>query len=107
MGTEAQVVVVGGTPADVEAAQARVEDLERRWSRFRPDSELQRLNAGAGGPVRVSADTRVLVEAAIDAWRDTGGRFAPTVLDASRRRATTVRSPPGSTRPGPPDRPVR
>src|SRR3954449_11188966 len=82
MGTEAQVVVVGGTPADVEAAQARVEDLERRWSRFRPDSELQRLNAGAGGPVRVSADTRVLVEAAIDAWRDTGGRFDPTVLDA-------------------------
>ena len=82
MGTEARVVVVGGTAADLDAARARIDELESRWSRFRPDSELCRVNAGAGRPVRVSAATCELVAAAIDAWRDTGGRFDPTVLDA-------------------------
>ncbi len=82
MGTSAQVVVVGGTPHDVEHARDRIAELERRWSRFLPDSELQRLNAGAGRAVRVSTETRQLVEAAVDAWFDTSGRFDPTVLDA-------------------------
>jgi thiamine biosynthesis lipoprotein len=40
------------------------------------------LNAGAGRPVRVSTETRRLVELAIDAWHLTGGRFDPTVLGA-------------------------
>jgi thiamine biosynthesis lipoprotein len=82
MGTDAQVVVVGGTPRDVEHARERVGELERRWSRFLPDSELRRLNAGAGRAVRVSTETRRLVEIAVAAWHDTDGRFDPTVLDA-------------------------
>ena len=35
-------------------ARTRIEQLEARWSRFRPDSELCRLNAAAGRPVLVS-----------------------------------------------------
>jgi thiamine biosynthesis lipoprotein len=39
------------------------------------------LNAGAGRAVPVSADTRLLVARAVDAWRLTGGSFDPTLLD--------------------------
>jgi thiamine biosynthesis lipoprotein len=82
MGTDAQVVVIGGTHDDVDAARACVDELERRWSRFLPESELCRVNGGAGRPVDVSPETCELVATAIDAWRATRGRFDPTVLDA-------------------------
>ena len=36
----------------------------------------------AGAPVVVSAETFALVARAVDAWRDTGGRYDPTVLAA-------------------------
>jgi len=82
MGTDAHVIVVGGTDALLEQARRRIEELEALWSRFRPSSELCRLNAAAGDPVVVSPLTFELVRAAIEAWRDTGGRFDATVLAA-------------------------
>ncbi|HEX6312111.1 MAG TPA: FAD:protein FMN transferase, partial [Acidimicrobiia bacterium] len=60
-------------------ASTRIEELERRWSRFRDDSEVSALNRHAGASVLVSRDTFTLVEQAIAAWRLTGGRFDPTV----------------------------
>lgn len=82
MGTDAHVVVVGG-PAHLPAAAARrVADLERRWSRFRPDSEVSRLNAAAGRPVDVSAHTCLLVRCGMLGWRRSDGLFDPTVHDA-------------------------
>jgi thiamine biosynthesis lipoprotein len=82
MGSDAHVVVVGGPSGLAERARDRVDDLERRWSRFRPDSEVTALNGGAGTFVAVSPETRLLVERAVDAWRLTGGTFDPTVLGA-------------------------
>lgn len=82
MGTDVEVIVVGGADGDAIGAQARVDELERRWSRFLPDSELSRLNAAGGGPVMVSRLTFELVRRAVDAWRETEGRFDPTVLAA-------------------------
>lgn len=83
MGTDAHVVVVGGDEAALVAyARDRLADLERRWSRFTPDSELSRLNRRPGRPVVVSPETLLLVERAVAAWWGTGGRFDPTVLDA-------------------------
>jgi thiamine biosynthesis lipoprotein len=82
MGTEIHVVVTGGHEALADAARRRLFDLERRWSRFLPDSEVSRLNAAAGSPVAVTAETRLLVERAVEAWRLTGGGFDPTVLGA-------------------------
>lgn len=79
MGSEAHVIVVGD-PALVETARRRIDELEQRWSRFLPDSEVSRLNASRGRPVQVSVDTFVLVRRAVEAWRATGGRFDPTVL---------------------------
>lgn len=86
MGTTAHVIVVTDTidaaDAGVAFARARLEQLERRWSRFRPDSEITRCNAAAGAPVVVHPDTLLLVERAVDGWQRTDGRFDPTVLDA-------------------------
>ncbi len=82
MGTRCHVLVLGGSAELVQIGCDRIDQLERRWSRFRHDSELCRINAAAGRPVRVSADTVLAVSAAIDAWHRLDGAFDPTVLDA-------------------------
>jgi thiamine biosynthesis lipoprotein len=86
MGTDVEVLAVG---ADDDAmavlgarAAAALEAREARWSRFRPTSELSRLNDAGGAPVVLSPGTYALVARAVDAWRDTGGRYDPTVLPA-------------------------
>jgi len=83
MGSDCEVTLVGSDEAGLLAgAQQLVEDLEQRWSRFRPDSTLCSLNAGAGTDVVVDRETADLVGLALEAWAATGGRFDPTVLDA-------------------------
>ena len=82
MGTTAHVVVVGGPPRLVGAAVEAIADLERRWSRFIPDSELNRLNRCAGQGMPLSEPTFDLLVRAVDAWHATAGRFDPTVLAA-------------------------
>lgn len=79
MGTTAHVVALDAPAGLLERARDRLDDLERRWSRFLPDSELSRLNRSAGRPVVVSTETFQLVEAAIEAWHWSRGRFDPTV----------------------------
>ena len=80
MGSDVHLVLVGGSAEALAGAVHRIEQLESRWSRFRPDSEVSALNDSAGRPVTVSTDTRLLVERATEAWRLTGGAFDPTVL---------------------------
>lgn len=85
MGSETHLVVVGGDPSLVDVGRARIAELEQRWSRFLPDSEISRLNAAAGAPLEVSDDTIALVTRAIEGWRFTGGTYDPTVLGAMLR----------------------
>jgi thiamine biosynthesis lipoprotein len=59
-----------------------VEELESRWSRFREDSEVSRMNRRAGELCDVSADTALMVERAIELWRMTGASVDPLVLGA-------------------------
>jgi thiamine biosynthesis lipoprotein len=80
MGSDAHVIVQGGCDQLADEARRRLFDLEQRWSRFLPDSEVNALNDHAGEWVSVSAETVLLVERAIEAWRITGGAFDPTVL---------------------------
>lgn len=80
MGTWAHVIVVDPPAGALRRARRRVEQLEGRWSRFRPDSEVSRLNRAAGRPVMVSADTAMLVSRALAGRRGTAGRFDPTML---------------------------
>ncbi len=86
MGTEVEVLAVGADAAAMAVLGAGAADAlearEARWSRFRPTSELCRLNDAAGAPVVVSGSTFDLIAHAVDAWRDTGGRYDPTVLAA-------------------------
>jgi len=85
MGTFAHVIVVGGVPGAADQVRRRVDDLEAKWSRFRHTSELSILNAHAGELVRVSAETRLLLQRGIEGWHLTGGAFDPTVLGAVLR----------------------
>ncbi len=85
MGATAEVTIIGGPRALLEVARGRLTDLERRWSRFIPTSEISRLNRAGGVPVRVSAETRLLVQRALDGHSVTGGRFDPTLLGAILR----------------------
>ncbi|MGF1597082.1 MAG: FAD:protein FMN transferase [Acidimicrobiales bacterium] len=85
MGGPCRVVVAGGPPDLSERAQRLVAALERRWSRFRDDSEISALNRMPGGVAIVSDETYLLVERAEAARRATGGRFNPLMLDQLER----------------------
>ena len=82
MGGEGHIVVVGGGPALIDLAAQALAELELRWSRFLPDSDISRLNGAAGRAVAVAPETYELVERAVAAWWATDGRFDPTVLPA-------------------------
>lgn len=82
MGTEAHVIVVGGPRALAAQAGTFVAELERRWSRFLPDSEVCTLNRRTGDTVVVSDLTRVLVRCGVEGWRRSDGWFDPGVHDA-------------------------
>src|SRR5690349_15379559 len=83
MGSDAHVLVTAVDDATagalVEQAVKRIDELERRWSRFIATSEVSRLNAAPGRPSIVSRDTLVLFRRALDAWSLTHGAYDPTV----------------------------
>ncbi len=82
MGTTAHVVVVGpDAQRQLGKAIERVFDLEQRWSRFLPTSEVSRLNAAHGSPTGVSRETLSLIEHGVAAWRLTSGHFDPTMVN--------------------------
>src|SRR6476659_3244011 len=56
MGSDAHVIVEGGCEQLADEARRRLFDLEQRWSRFLPHSEVNLLNDHAGEPVFVSAE---------------------------------------------------
>jgi thiamine biosynthesis lipoprotein len=58
------------------------ETWEQSMSRFRPDSELNQLNAQAGMPVPVSQDLMDAILASLEAARSTEGLVDPTLKDS-------------------------
>ena len=89
------LAVVDGETARAEARLAEVprwfEAWEERLSRFRPESELSRLNRSAGREVPVSRVLWDVIEAALEAAQSTGGIVRPTVLEALVAAGTTER----------------
>ena len=64
-------------------AADRLDELEAAWSRFRPESELCRLDGPRGaGPMAASPETIDAVGHALSLWYVTDGRFDPTVRRA-------------------------
>jgi len=79
-GTTWRIHHSGGVTGALAATVARaVERDEARWSRFRPDSEVSRINAAGGSWVTVSADTLYLLEACVTWAERTDGVFQPLV----------------------------
>jgi len=86
MGTDCLLILHG--PEDDgagEEALARAEDqvrrYEERFSRFRPDSDLSRLNESPGEQVRVGTELGGLLARSLEYARISGGLFDPVVLD--------------------------
>jgi thiamine biosynthesis lipoprotein len=82
MSCEASVVVTGATSSDALARRgiARLHELEQRWSRFLPTSEISGLNHAEGAARIATPDTVRLVQALVQAWHLTAGAFDPTLL---------------------------
>ncbi len=85
MGTDIDLVVDAEHSPHAHTAlmEARrlFDELEAKLSRFRPDSELSRLNRD-GVLVAPSDELRGALELALEARRTTNGRFDPSVLAA-------------------------
>lgn len=77
MGCEIAVGGAVGSRLDEIAALFRRYDAV--FSRFRPDSELNRVNAAAGRPTRVSPLFAEALSLALDAAAETGGLVEPTL----------------------------
>jgi thiamine biosynthesis lipoprotein len=80
MGSE--VLVGGATTAEGAAVERLFTTLERSLSRFRPDSELERLNAADAGTVVVSPLLATALQDALDAASATNGLVDPTIAAA-------------------------
>ncbi len=69
-----------GADAAFAAVEAEFERLEAELSRFRPESELSRLNRD--GCIDAGVDLAGVCALALEARERTGGRFDPTLHDA-------------------------
>src|SRR5262249_59035161 len=75
----ADVVVGGATPSELETIGELFETLEQTFSRFRPDSDLNRVNAGDAEFAAASPTFARVLALALDAARRTDGLGAPTL----------------------------
>jgi thiamine biosynthesis lipoprotein len=74
-----EIVVGEATPDDVVRVKRLFARWEKTFSRFRPDSELCRVNERAGTPVVVSSLFARAVESALLVAGETGGLVDPTL----------------------------
>lgn len=77
-------VDVEGAPEMVEGVLSLLKSCEARWDPALPQSDIARVNAGAGGPVEVSSQTAAFLRQALELSRDTGGAFDVTVAPVLR-----------------------
>jgi thiamine biosynthesis lipoprotein len=81
MGSRCRIVIDGGPDDLAERARGLVNDLEERWTRFDPQSEISALNQRSGQITIVSDATYELISQA-EAGRDaTMGTYNPLMLD--------------------------
>jgi thiamine biosynthesis lipoprotein len=77
MGCDVTVLAPEDRPDAGHLAREVLDGWDARFSRFRPDSELERLNDAGGRPFPASKPMLAAVEAALDAARVTDGLFDP------------------------------
>ncbi len=106
MGSQIQVWLNVQRPEDADLLQqvpACFEAWEATLSRFRPESELSRLNAHAGEWVRVSPVLFEAVSVSLEAARMTDGLVTPLILPALEAAGYDHSFDPGVFAPGAPD----
>ncbi len=74
-----------GVDAALQTARTFIEECEKRFSRFLPDSELSRLNRSAGEWFPVSGDLMELLRLSLAYYDETGGLYDPAVLPDLKR----------------------
>ena len=79
MGTDVRVLAPVGSAEACAVVESLFADWEAVLSRFRPESDLSRANAGAGQPVQVDRLLLDVTAAALAAARATRGLFDPTL----------------------------
>jgi len=79
MGCEVLVILPSERAAHADTVSALFAEWEARLSRFRPDSDLSRLNAVAGRPTWVREPLLGVLRRALRAARATRGVFDPTL----------------------------
>lgn len=85
MGVTTTITVHAPHPFQLaERGFSLLRQLEYRWSRFVPQSDISRLNNAGGAPVEVATETVDLIAHMITAHRVTDGRFNPTLLPRHR-----------------------
>jgi thiamine biosynthesis lipoprotein len=106
MGGWGTITLVGAGATVLDEAWALAHELERLWTRFDPDSDVQRLNWAEGTPTDVDPVTIRLIDELKKAATLSGGDFDPTLLPAlldvgyaaSLADATRVTTLPASAR---------
>lgn len=105
LGTGIEICLPDDAEPVLDQVEQRIRALEDLWSRFRPDSELSRLNRAAGEPIRVSGETCRVLGLAVEGYELTGETFDPRVLNAleaagyraSRETLEPATAPPPTT----------
>jgi FAD:protein FMN transferase len=87
MNTDILLAVDGEGEQDVRLQQARlaIEEYERRFSRFLPESELSRLNASSGQWLDISDDLLDMLVLCRAYCQETAGLFDPSILPDLKR----------------------
>ncbi len=82
MGGTAHARIVDAPSIAIDLIERRGAELESRWSRFVPESELSTLANAEGAEVTVSRDTVLLLTHMLAGWRETDRDFDPSLLPA-------------------------
>jgi FAD:protein FMN transferase len=80
MGSACSIDTLGlGASSRNRQGRDQVARLEALWSRFVPSSDVCRVNASPGTPVKVSTDTIELALFSLNAWKQSSGAFCPFI----------------------------
>ena len=84
LGSSCELLSLSVGQAALERCEQRIRESEARLTRFLPESELARLNASDGRYAPVSSELFAMLEAALWAFRESGGLVNAAVLPALR-----------------------
>jgi thiamine biosynthesis lipoprotein len=74
-----EIIVAADGPLPTDAIERLFRDRERSFSRFLPDSEINRVNARAGRVLSVSREFAHTLAVALQVAEETGGMVDPTI----------------------------